>query len=202
MKKTFLLALLALVTTTGFSQTLGIKGGATYYTFAGSDAKDYEYRLGYTAGIMMQQHINELIGVQVEALYTSKGGKIEYSSGNDEVQGSQRLNYLDVPLLLHLSSSGLFFDLGPQLSFITKGRNVREVTSGTTTTTTKTDITDQPYSIDFGYVAGLGYRASSGIGLELRYNGGLKKVDDEGPSAGIERRNSGFNLMLSYMLGH
>ncbi|WP_161890691.1 porin family protein [Pontibacter russatus] len=202
MKKTFLLALLALMTTTGFSQTLGIKGGATYYTFSGSGARDYEHRLGYTAGIMVQQHINDLVGVQVEALYTSKGGKIEYSSGNDEVQGSHRLNYLDVPLLLHLSSSGLFFDLGPQVSFITKGRHVREVTSGTTTTTTKSDITDQPYSIDFGYVAGLGYRASSGIGLELRYNGGLKKVDDEGLSVGIERRNSGFNLMLSYIMGH
>ena len=202
MKKTFLLALLALVTTTGFSQTLGIKGGATYYTFSGSDAKDYEYRLGYTAGVMIQQHINDLVGVQLEALYTSKGGKIEYTSGNNEVQSSHRLSYLDVPLLLHLSSSGLFFDLGPQVSFIAKGRHVRETTSGTTTTTTKTDITDQPYSIDFGYVAGLGYRASSGIGLELRYNGGLKNIDDEGLSEDIKRRNSGFNLMLSYMLGH
>lgn len=202
MKKTLLLALLALVTTTGFSQTLGIKGGATYYTFNGSDARDYEYRLGYTAGIMLQQHINELIGVQVEALYTSKGGKIEYRSGNEEVQGAHRLNYLDVPVLLHLSASGLFIDLGPQVSFITKARNVREITSGTTTTTSKTDITDQPYTVDFGYVAGLGYRASNGVGLELRYNGGLKKVDDEGLSEGIDRRNSGFNLMLSYILRH
>ena len=202
MKKILLLALLALVTTTGFSQTVGIKGGATYYTFQGKASNDYEYRLGYTAGVMLQQHINELIGVQVEALYTSKGGKMEYTSGNEEVQSSLRMNYVDVPLLLHLSASGLFIDLGPQVSFIAKARRLREVTSGTTTTTSKTDITDQPYAIDFGYVAGVGYRAGNGVGLELRYNGGLKKVDDEGPSENIDRRNSGFNLMLSYILGH
>jgi len=129
MKRFLLLALLALATTTGFSQTLGIKGGPTYYTFSGSGAGDYEYRIGYTAGIMLQQHINELIGLQVEALYTSKGGKVDYRSGNQEIKGAQRLNYVDVPVLLHLSASGLFIDLGPQVSFITKARSVREVTS-------------------------------------------------------------------------
>lgn len=202
MKKTLLLVLLALVTTTGFSQTLGLKGGAAYYTFRGNDAKDYEHRLGYTAGIMLQQHINKLLGVQVEALYTSKGARVESRSGSTEVQDSYRLSYVDVPVLLHLSAGGLFIDLGPQVSFISKARQVREVNSGSTTTTTKTDITDRPYTVDFGYVAGLGYRASSGIGLELRYNGGLKKIDDEGPLVGSERHNSGFNLMLSYILSH
>jgi len=202
MKKTLLLVLLALITTTGFSQTLGLKGGATYYTFKGSDANDYEYRLGYTAGLMLQQHINDLIGLQVEALYTSKGARIESRAGSNEVQEAYRLNYVDVPVLLHLSANGLFIDLGPQASFIAKARKIREVTSGSTTTTAKTDVTDQPYTIDFGYAAGLGYRGSSGIGLELRYNGGFKKIDDEGAYAGRVRRNSGFNVMLSYLVGH
>ncbi|MFD2999625.1 porin family protein [Pontibacter toksunensis] len=201
-KKMMLLLVLAFATTTGFTQSLGVKAGATYTTFKGNDAQDYEYRFGYTAGLVLQRHITDLIGVQVEALYTAKGAKIEGNSGNTEVQESFRLNYIDVPVLFHVSASGLFFDLGPQVSFISSASQVREVTSGSTTTSYKTDITDQPYTIDFGYVAGIGYRADNGIGLEVRYNGGLKNIDDEGSFAGKERRNSGFSLMLSYFLGH
>jgi hypothetical protein len=202
MKKTILLLTLALITTTGFSQNLGLKGGATFASFKGDDAKNFEYRTGYTAGLMLQQHINSLIGVQVEALYTSKGGRLASTSGSSEVEESYRLKYVDVPVLLHVSANGLFVDLGPQASFIAKARQVREVTSGSTTTTSKTDITDLPYTVDFGYVAGIGYRAGNGLGLELRYNGGLKNVYDEGPAAGKERRNSSFSLMLSYLVGH
>jgi hypothetical protein len=202
MKKTILLLTLALLTTTGFSQSLGIKGGATYATFNGKDSKNYEYRMGYTTGLMLQQHITDLIGVQVEALYTSKGGRLASVSGSNEVEESYRLNYVDVPVLLHFSANGMFVDLGPQTSFIAKARQVREVSSGSTTTTSKTDITDHPYTVDFGYVAGLGYRAGNGLGLELRYNGGLKNIYDEGPHVGKERRNSSFSLMVSYMVGH
>ena len=201
-KKMTLLLVLAMAATTGFTQSLGIKGGASYTTFKGNDAKDYEYRVGYTAGLMLQQHITDLIGVQVEALYTAKGAKIESRSGNNEVEESFRLNYVDVPVLFHVSANGLFFDLGPQASFIASARQVRESTSGSTTTSSKTDITDQPYAVDLGYVAGLGYRAGNGLGLELRYNGGFKNIDDEGPFVGKERRNSGFSLMLSYFVGH
>lgn len=202
MMKMTLLLVLALATTTGFTQSLGVKAGATYTTFTGNDAQDYEYRVGYTTGLMLQKHITDLIGVQVEALYTAKGAKITSRSGSNEVEESFRLNYIDVPVLFHLSASGMFVDLGPQASFIANARHVRETTSGSTTTSSKTDITDNPYTVDFGYVAGIGYRADNGLGLELRYNGGLKKIDDEGPFTGRERRNSGFSLMLSYFLGH
>ncbi|WP_460922614.1 porin family protein [Pontibacter brevis] len=202
MKKLMLLLVLALATTTGFAQSLGIKAGATYTTFKGNDAQDYDSRVGYTAGLVLQRHFNTLMGIQVEALYTARGAKRLSNAGNNEVEESFRLNYVDVPVLFHVSAGGLFFDLGPQASFIVKANHMREITSGSTTTSSKTDITDQPYTIDFGYAAGIGYRADNGIGLELRYNGGLKNIDDEGPFAGKERRNSGFNLMLSYFLGH
>ena len=190
----------ALVSFAGFGQQLGVKAGATYATFKGDDAKNYEYRLGYTAGIMLQKHITDLVGIQLEALYTSKGGKLETKSGSTEINDIYRLNYVDVPVLLHVSAGGMFFDLGPQVSFISNAKRIRESITTNTSTTVETDITDNPYAVDFSYVAGLGFRANNGIGIELRYNGGLKKIDDEGPLVGVERRNSHFNLMLSYIL--
>ncbi|MBC5994423.1 porin family protein [Pontibacter cellulosilyticus] len=199
MKRLLLFIAFAFLSYSGFGQQLGVKAGAAYANFKGKDADNYNYRLGYSAGVMLQQHITDLIGVQVEALYTSKGAKIEATSGSNEINDIYRLNYVDVPVLLHLSAGGMFIDLGPQASFIAKARQIREVNTSNTTTTVETDITDNPYTVDFGYVAGLGFRAANNIGIELRYNGGLKKIDDEGPLVGRERRNSSFNLMLSYL---
>ena len=204
MKRTLLvLFCLTMMAGTGFAQQLGLKGGATYTTFNGENADDYTYRVGYTGGFFLQRHISNLVGVQVEALYTSKGARRETLVAGSQIADEFRLNYIDVPVLLHLSASGLFFDLGPQVSFISKAKHVREVTtdSGNKTVITKTDITDHPYTIDFGYVGSVGYRASNGLGLEVRYTGGLKKIDDEGGYVNLERRNSGFSLMLSYLLG-
>jgi hypothetical protein len=190
---------------TGFAQQLGFKGGATYTTFSGDDADKYKYRVGYTGGIFLQKHISSLVGVQLEALYTSKGARRElfFPGGNLQTAEVFKLNYIDVPVLLHLSASGLFFDLGPQVSFIYNASHINEAhsSSGDKIVTTKHDITDNPYTIDFAYVGSLGYRASNGLGLEVRYTGGLKKIDDEGPFVGRDRRNAGFSLMLSYMLG-
>lgn len=204
MKKTTLAVLLAFITSVGFAQHVGIKAGGTLATFKGENAKNYDHRVGYTGGIFVQQHFNDLLGIQLEALYTSKGARNKYSSGSNQVQDSYRLNYVDVPLMLHFSAGGLFIDLGPQVSFIANARYITEITnsSGNRTTTVKSDITDNPYSIDFGYVAGIGYRAPNKLGLEVRYNGGLKDIDDEGAAAvaGLERRNSSFSLMLSYLL--
>ena len=200
MKKVLLLFILVSVASTGFAQQLGVKAGATYATFKGKDANNYDYRIGYTAGVMLQQHITELIGIQIETLYTSKGAKIASKSGSNEVNDIYRLNYVDVPVMLHISANGMFIDLGPQTSFIAKAKQIREVNSGSTTTTVETDITDNPYTVDFSYVAGIGFRAPNGIGIEARYNGGLKKIDDEGAFVNRQRRNSSFNLMLSYLL--
>jgi hypothetical protein len=206
MKRTLLvLCCLALMTGTGFAQQLGFKGGPTYTTFTGADAANYKYRVGYTGGIFLQKHINSLVGVQTELLYTSKGARREVTSGGVlQTAEAFKLNYIDVPVLLHVSASGLFIDLGPQVSFIYSAKHELEAhsNSGDKIVTTKTDITDNPYTIDFGYVGSIGYRAGNGLGLEVRYTGGLKKIDDEGAFVRQERRNAGFSLMLSYHLGY
>ncbi|MFD2245542.1 porin family protein [Pontibacter ruber] len=203
MKKLILLVSFALIASVGSAQQLGIKAGATYASFKGDDAKNFNYRFGYTAGLMLQQHITEIIGVQVEALYTSKGAVLEYQASGNNIEDKYRLNYVDVPVLLHLSQGGLFIDLGPQVSFIAKARRITDTTpnNSSTTVTVKREITDDPYQIDLGYAAGLGFRATNGLGLELRYNGGLKKIGDENTLENRQVRNSTFYLMASYLLG-
>ncbi|MDX5420637.1 MAG: PorT family protein [Hymenobacteraceae bacterium] len=185
------------------AQSVGVKAGLNYTTFQGDDAGQYDYRPGYTVGVTARKGINDLIGLQTELLYTSKGAKREFSTGSVNSEERLRLNYLDIPVLLSVQAGGLYFELGPQVSFLLKGKQILEVTnaSGNTTTTTELDITDNPYPVDLGYAAGLGYRAGSGLGIGLRYNGGLKNIDDEGLFEGRERRNTSFQLTLSYTTG-
>lgn len=198
MKKLLLILSFSFLASAGFAQHIGVKGGATYSTFRGSGASEYNYRVGYTAGAFYQHHFHNVMGVQVEGLVTSKGASREAAPN---VTDTYRLTYLDVPVLFHASTGGWFFDLGPQASFLLAGRQVRESTaSAETTTTTRTNITDHPHTIDFGAVLGLGYRAPNGVGLEARYAPGLKRIDDEGPLAGSDRRNIPFSFMVSYML--
>lgn len=198
------LCCIALTAGTGFAQQLGFKGGAAYTTFSGPDADSYKYRVGYTGGLFLHKPITNMLGLQVEALYTSKGARREIFSGN-KLQTAEvfKMNYMDVPVLFHVSASGLFFNLGPQVSFIHRASHIAEVHSsaGDRIVTTKTNVTDNPYTIDFAYAGTVGYRATNGLGLELRYTGGLKKIDDEGLYANRDRRHSGFSLMVSYLLG-
>ncbi|ARS34425.1 porin family protein [Pontibacter actiniarum] len=201
MKKLILGLGLALMAGAASAQSVGVKAGLNYTNFKGDAANDYDYRPGYTVGVTARQGLNDLIGVQTEVLFTSKGAKREFSSNGTETEAKTRLNYLDIPVLLSVQMSGLYFELGPQVSFLLKGKEIVEVSRSSSTTTTEVDVTDNPYPIDFGYAAGLGYRASNGIGLGLRYNGGLKDIDDEGAFEGKERRNTSFQLTLSYTTG-
>ncbi|QCR23139.1 porin family protein [Pontibacter sp. SGAir0037] len=201
MKKILFVCLLCLVTQLGVAQHVGLKGGLTYTTLKGDHAEDYDFRLGYTAGLLYQHHFSERVGIQTEALFTSKGAERDYTNNGLQIHETLRLNYIDIPVMLHLSSGGVFFDAGPQVSFIAKGRRLQESSaSDNTTTVVKTNITDNPYAIDFGYVAGLGYRMPTGVGIELRYNGGVKNIYDEGPLTNLNLRNSTVLLMLSYLL--
>ncbi len=202
MKGTIFLLAFILFATYGTAQHTGIKFGLASTTLKGNDAADYDYRLGYTAGLLYQHHITPNIGIQTEALFTSKGAKRDFEAGGQNVEETFRLNYIDVPLMLHVSSSSFFVDAGPQVSFLARAQHIRETSGNSSSTTVKTNITDNPYAIDFGYVAGLGYRTTDGVGIELRYNGSLKNLDDEGPSVGRHRRNSVILLMLSFMLPH
>ncbi|AKD03861.1 porin family protein [Pontibacter korlensis] len=201
MKKLILGLGLALMAGTATAQSMGVKAGLNYTTLKGRDAENYDYRPGYTAGITARKSFNELIGLQTELLFTSKGAKRELSSNGTETEERLRLSYLDVPVLLSVQVSGLFFEAGPQMSFLLKGKQTLEVSRSNTTTITETEITDNPYPIDFGYAAGVGYRAPNGVGFGVRYNGGLKDIDDEGSFEGKERRNASFQFTLSYIPG-
>ncbi|GAB3858342.1 hypothetical protein GCM10028822_33160 [Hymenobacter terrigena] len=215
MKKTILsLALLAGLTSAAQAQTglkLGLKGGFNGATFSGTDSKGSEYKAGFAAGGLLNYGFSDLIAVQGELLYSQKGASID-AANNTTFKST--LGYIDVPILLKVTAGndgkGLFFELGPQGSFVIHNRDFYQVGSNQTTDNTSTDALNKAA---IGYVAGIGYQLTSGLGLGIRYTGDASQVYKDGatiPStlAGITStnkapnvHNSVFQFQVHYMFG-
>lgn len=225
MKKTlFSLALLvAGLATTAHAQSggarIGIKGGGSLSSFVGKDSKDLAYKPGYQAGVLFNFGLSELVSIQPEVLYSQKG--VTYKKGglpfglNDEVRS--RLHYIDVPVLAKITAgsngdgTGAFFELGPQVSFLAGQRTFNERTD-TNLAGPLGNSTSSFNKVAVGFVAGVGYQLTSGLGLGLRYTSDFSQVYKDGRTsytvAGVSLtqdnpnlRNSVFQLQAHYLFG-
>ena len=192
MKKTILsLALLAGLSSAAQAQTglkLGLKGGFNGATFSGTNSKGSEYKAGFAAGGVLNYGFSDLIAVQGELLYSQKGASIDaYSNNTSGVSFANgttfksTIGYIDVPILLKVTAGdggkGLFFELGPQGSFVIHNRDFYQNGSDQSTTNTSTDALNK---VVIGYAAGIGYQLTSGLGLGIRYTGDVSQVYKDG----------------------
>ncbi|GAB2463243.1 hypothetical protein GCM10011375_15330 [Hymenobacter qilianensis] len=219
---------------------IGLKAGATYSNISGSDvdqitgagySTDFgDYKLGYNAGVALSVPISSdgFFSFAPELLYNRKGYEVSSTLtgaqvGNtniDKVDYEQQrvLHYLDVPLLAKINAGGLFFELGPQVSYLFGSKNKSELTTKFVNGQTEKseDNSDFDDYIGFGNgdadksdlaqfdisgVAGIGYMTEGGISLGLRYARGFnslidtKDIDNE-PKA----FNNAFTLQLGYLI--
>ena len=81
--------------------SFGVKAGLNTAFFSGDDADltddgqdDDSPRLGFVGGLTSRCTLNPTVALQLEALYSQKGGVYENTRGDDEVT---MLDYLEVP---------------------------------------------------------------------------------------------------------
>jgi len=219
MKKLILsLGLLAGVVGAAQAQTgikIGLKGGANLASYTGTDSKDTKAKYGFSAGATFNFALSDLISIQPELLYSQKGIKLDYSGNNNSdavvfknsgaTAGTfgQTLSYIDVPVLMRVNTggsdgSGLFFELGPQGSFLIAQRGFidsgdkatvvlvgpdRNNSNNTTNTAAAVAVgnsTDDFNKVVIGYAAGVGYQLTSGLSLGIRYTGDISQVYKDG----------------------
>lgn len=196
MKKTlFILALLAGLTGAAQAQrsnvSLGIKAGPSYSGFAGAQATNYESVFGFHAGVFANIGLTDLFAFQPEIIYSQKGAKVS------NIDLTTRLNYVDIPLSFHVNADGFFFEAGPQLGILLAAQDKAGSVS----------VDRKPIynTLDFGYLAGLGYQRKTGPGIGLRYNGGFTNVEKSRTAGTVtvqdNIRNSAFQLYLTYSFG-
>ncbi|WP_035563048.1 porin family protein [Hymenobacter sp. IS2118] len=190
MKKLILsLGLLMSVATAASAQEIrfGVKAGANYSSVTADETDGIESKIGLQAGLLANFALSDLISIQPEVLYSQKGLQSEADS-DDKL----KLNYIDVPLLVKVNAGGLFFEGGPQVGFLAGAK----ITDGNE----DRDIKDLYNTVDFGYVAGLGYQLESGPMIGLRYNGGISNIVKDGDDDD-KARNSVFQLYVGYTFG-
>lgn len=210
-----LLAAAAFTPTDTYAQGIrfGVKGGANLSNVSGDlvDEDVYENRYGVHGGLMLNVGLvgDGFLSVQPEVLFSQKG----YQYADDEFtilgqnytyKGEQRYNYIDVPVLLKINAGGLFFEAGPQYSYLLSVKDDSERTlNGTTYTKVQNDVDlDDVNRNEIGYAAGLGYQSPIGLLLGLRYNGSFTDFGKDGYRDNELRnaRNSVFQLSLGYLI--
>ena len=214
MKKIALLAFSAFTISAAQAQEFGygVKAGANYTTVEGKDVpSSYGYKLGMHAGLIGSIGISDMVSVNPEIMYSGKGydrGGADIDLGNGQYQSDykQILNYIDVPVLVNVKAGNLFFEVGPSVHFLLNAKETFEEkskdASGNVTSERSSERKNKDAftETDFGYAAGLGYRADNGLGIGLRFNGGLKSILETPSEQKPKFHNGAFQLSLSYML--
>ncbi len=141
----------------------GIKGGANFSDFRGSNASLKSERItSYHFGIFVDQEISQRVSIQPEFLYSTAGAKVSIAGTVDDFRN--KLGYISIPLLtrVYLIPGRLSIDLGPQISFLLNEKeNVNLAKSN---------------SYDFSISGGLTLQVAGPIFVQARYNHGLRDV--------------------------
>lgn len=193
----------------------GLKAGANLSNLAGNlnNQDIYKNKFGFVGGAMLNVGlVDKVLSLQPEVLFSQKGFKYADNSftvgGNtNRYSGSRTYNYIDVPVLLKVQAAGLFFEAGPQYSYLL---NVRDnssysVNGNPIASSAANQNLDNVRRNEIGYAAGLGYEASNGFNIDVRYNGSFTDFAKDGYNGSNQdlrnARNSVFQASIGYLLG-
>ncbi len=167
-----LFSLLFSVTTYSQGVDLGIKFGANFATI--SDAAGLDNKTGFHAGAFAALKFNDKVALQGELLYSQQGSEVNLGDFN--------LDYVNVPVIVkYYLVQGLNIQLGPQFGFLVNDELPSE-----------SDF-NNPESMDFSAVMGLGYDLPFGLRIDGRYNLGLTDI-----SKNVDGKNQVITISLGY----
>jgi hypothetical protein len=115
--------------------------------------------VGFQIGPVLELGIGETLAIDIGAMFSSKGAK-------DDSDVTSRLNYLEVPVLLHLGlAGGLYFEIGPSFGYLLSA------------SADDNDISEDIKDFDLGAIGGVGFSFGS-LRADLRYNLGMLDIND------------------------
>jgi hypothetical protein len=183
---------------------LGVQGGMGIVWFGGEDASSDVYKTsnntGLTAGAFATFALVPWLSVQPEILFMVKGPKSELTAVMQ--QGEYRLSYLEVPLLArvapyHFHRLQPYLLAGPAIAFL--------LTCQFESMGESEDCRQNGREIDFTLVGAAGISVAlpwpGAVTLEIRYDHGLRKVDDSDFQQDTKHRSLLFSIGYSHRLG-
>lgn len=179
----------------------GLKAGVNLATLEiDDDSQSNPYntnnKTGFHGGVFVNLPLGGALALQPEAVFSTQGSKVSGTvstpTGNLNYRDELDFYYLNVPVMLQLkATSGLFFEVGPQVGFLLKAENEDG-----------DDLKEDMKKTDFGAGAGIGYLSRVGLGLNARYTMGFSNIMEDN-SAGDEGKykNRVLSIGLVYHLG-
>lgn len=167
----------------------GFRGGANLSNLSGDleNEDNFENKWGFHGGIIYNIGVVEdFFSIQPELLYSQKGFKnadSEFTTalGTYRRTGKVNYNYLDLPVLAKIKAGPIYFEGGPQASYLVGVNNETKTYFNGTLQSSTHDEKDKEglKEFEFGYAAGLGFALGNGVNLGVRYNGSISDFVDE-----------------------
>lgn len=195
MKRIFVLSVFTLIGFTIQAQIkFGIKAGANFTSFSGSDAKlegmSPKYKVGFAGGGLVNIQLSEMFSLQPELLYSMEGATYKYEGESAHL----KTDYINIPVLAQYNNaSGFYAETGPQVGFLTSAKVSSDGNS--------VDMKEYFKKLNFAWGFGVGYKLSNGLGIGARYNLGLMSIADTQGEESANFKTGGFHVGLSYTFG-
>lgn len=217
MKKALLtvVVILAALSVQAQNVRVGLSGGvnSTWLmnknVFDANDELDIAASFGGRFGIDAIYSFSEKAGISVGVNFLSTHNqKYTGDDGNNNFDGKVKLNYLDIPLLFRLTSTGgTYFEIGPQFSFLSKAEEELESDISFLNYSGK-DVKNSFNSTNVGLILGFGVDIdvteniyiTTGLRLGYGFSDVTKEYDSEAalPDAGPFGTNSFPNYWAHY----
>lgn len=158
----------AMAQETGF----GLKAGVNLSTLQIDDPEaSYESRTGFHAGLFLRGRFDK-VGIQPEILLYTQNGDIKSSIFGT---AQESFTYLTIPVMFKFYPiGGLNLQVGPQFGFLLDGERKYDTFFGGGTQ----DIKDHYKNSDIAVSVGGGYDFGFGLGMDVRYNIGVKDINN------------------------
>ena len=194
-----LLLSFGITTVAAQQRQFGGKIGPTIATVV-SDSADqdgvYRRKVSLGGGGFVVLPLKGRLAVQIEALFTPKGGKF---AAEQDVSSALLLDYVEVPLLGRItaarSSSRSFHVFAGPSAGLRINAKFKVVSSGTVGSSGfSDDISSEVERFELGMIAGGGLDAGRHLVIDARYFWGLTDVNRD-PSDGNHLRNRAFTIL-------
>jgi hypothetical protein len=182
-----------------------IFGGVNSSTLTGDKEIDNKSILGAHAGVGIKVvDFSKTVGLRTELIYSQQGAKYSYGEGYYGGEVTSKLNYLNLPVIVHYQNVKGFFAEGglqPGLLLSAKEKRKSDGMGGTGGGTETTDIKKDLNSFALGVPLGAGYVFKKKFAAGVRLTKGLLNViKDEGTYEAPKQRNFVLSARLSYFL--
>jgi hypothetical protein len=181
--------------------TVGVMAGVNYATVSQDPEAtevDFGYKAGLLVGAFLGYQVTDAFSIEPQAFYSQKGAKVTGTGSNSSLEGSVRINYIEVPVLAKLwfpianSQMKPFVFAGPDVGFkvgCTAEGEILAVTGSRDCDETNGEI--KLKSTDFGVTGGAGiqfYAGTNVVRIDARYTWGLTDINDSGDNREIKNR--------------